>query len=264
MTEFLYFIIFVFGLIIGSFLNCLIYRLEVNELRSFLRFASPCSARVVDESPLREKSYCPKCKHNLKWQDLIPVLSFFILKGKCRYCFQRISWQYPLVELFTGIIFLLIFYFQLPLFYFLISSFLIVIFVYDLRHYLILDQVIYPAIIIAGIFNFELFSILSAFGAATFFLFLVLITKGKGMGIGDIKLAFLMGLILGWPKILIALFLAFFFGAIIGSGLIFFQRKTLKSEIPFAPFLVTATFVALFWGEKIINWSWHLSPFLLK
>ena len=83
------------------------------------------------------------------------------------------------------------------------------------------------------------------------------------MGVGDIKLAFLMGLILGWPNILVALFFAFFTGAIIGVGLIFLRQKTLKSEVPFAPFLITGTFFALFWGEKIINWYWYFSLFLL-
>jgi leader peptidase (prepilin peptidase)/N-methyltransferase len=247
---FLYLIIFIFGLIIGSFLNSVIYRLE------------------VEQSPLRGKSYCPKCKHILKWQDLIPVLSFIILKGRCRYCQKSISFQYPLVELATGILFVLIFN-QFPIllfsiFYFLISSFLIVIFIYDLKHYLIPDKIIYPAIIIAGIFNFQLFSILSALGAALFFGILVLITRGRGMGIGDIKLAFLMGLILGFPNILVALFLAFFLGSIIGIGLILFKKKSLKSKIPFAPFLIIGTFFALFWGENIINWYWIFSFFLLK
>jgi prepilin signal peptidase PulO-like enzyme (type II secretory pathway) len=237
---FLYLIIFIFGLIIGSFLNSVIYRLE------------------VEQSPLRGKSYCPKCKHILKWQDLIPVLSFISLRGRCRYCQKPISIQYPLVELATGILFVLIFnqfpIFLFSIFYFLISSFLIVIFVYDLKYYIIPDKIIYPAIIIAGIFNFQLFSILSAIGAALFFGTLVLITRGKGMGIGDIKLAFLMGLILGFPNILVALFLAFFLGSIIGIGLILFKNKTLKSKVPFAPFLIIGTFIALFWGEKIIDW----------
>jgi prepilin signal peptidase PulO-like enzyme (type II secretory pathway) len=246
---FLYLVIFIFGLIIGSFLNCVIYRLE------------------VEESPFKGKSYCPKCRQILKWYDLIPVLSFIILRSRCRYCKQKISWQYPWLEISTGIIFVLIFNpqnFLFSIFYFLIFSFLIIIFVYDLKHYIIPDKIIYPAIIIAGIFNFQLFSILSAILAALFFGLLVLITQGKGMGIGDIKLAFLMGLILGWPNILIALFLAFFLGAIIGIGLIVLNKKTLKSEVPFAPFLIISIFVALFWGEKIINWYWYFISFLLK
>ncbi len=246
---YLYLSLFFFGLIVGSFLNSIIYRLS------------------IEESFLFKRSYCPRCKHILNWQDLFPVFSFLILRGKCRYCHQKISWQYPLVEILTGLIFLLIFNLQssiynLPflIFNLIISCFLIVIFVYDLKHYIIPDKVVYPAIAISFlyriIFNFQ-FQIsnylYSALGAAAFFLIIVLISQGKWMGVGDIKLAFLMGLILGWPNILVALFLAFLIGAIIGLMLIAFGKKKLKSEVPFAPFLVTGTFLALFLGERIIN-----------
>jgi len=254
------FIVFVFGLMVGSFLNCLIYRLE------------------KEESFLKGRSYCPNCKHVLSWQDLIPALSFFALKRKCRYCQKPISWQYPLVEILTGSIFLLIFNqfstfsFLTIVYYLLISSFLIVIFVYDFKHSLIPDAIIYPAIVTAFLYRFleiRKFShwpliaynfktllpiVFSAFGAAAFFLLIVLASKGKWMGTGDIWLAFLMGLILGWPNILVALMLAFLIGAIIGLVLIILGRKSLKSEIPFGPFLVLATFLVLFLGEKIINW----------
>ncbi len=232
----------------GSFLNCIIYRLQTGE------------------GFLKGRSFCPYCKHELSWPDLIPVFSFLLLKGKCRYCQKPISIQYPLVELATALIFLLIFVFniQYSIFYILISCFLIIIFVYDLKHYIIPDKIVYPAIILTLIFNFQFtifnqfsifqFSILSAVGAAAFFGALVLVSRGEWMGVGDIKLAFLMGLVLGWPNILVALFLAFFIGAIIGLGLIILGKKTLKSEVPFGPFLVAGTFIALFWGEKIINW----------
>lgn len=151
---------------------------------------------------------------------------------------------------------------------------MIIIFVYDLKHYIIPDKVIFPAILVAGIWqsvasvlnlipiSYFLTAIYSAFGAALFFLAIVLITKGKGMGAGDIKLAFLMGLILGWPKILVALFLAFFLGAATGLFLIAFKKKTMKSEVPFGPFLITGVFLALFFGEKIMNW--YLGLFLLR
>jgi len=167
-------------------------------------------------------------------------------------------------------------------FLFTIASFLIIIFVYDLKHYIIPDKVIFPAIgfvflyQLFEIFEFRIFNLFRisdlgfrilapltnyfvvALGTATLFLAIVLITKGKGMGIGDIKLAFLMGLLLGWPSIFVALFLAFLIGAIIGIGLILTHKKTLKSEIPFGPFLVTGTFIALFWGEKLINFYLNL------
>jgi len=241
-------LIFLLGLIVGSFLNCVIYRLEEN--KSFLK----------------GRSYCPHCKHILNWQDLIPLLSFLFLKGRCRYCQKPISLQYPLVELVTGLLFVSFFIFHFSFFIFLIACFLIIIFVYDLRHYIIPDKIIYPAILVSGIWylvssiflglytKYEILNtIYSAFGAAAFFLLIVLISRGKWMGVGDIKLAFLMGLVLSPPKILVALFLAFFIGAIIGVGLIISGKKTLKSEVPFGPFLVTGTFIALFFGEKIIQ-----------
>jgi len=311
--------VFLTGLAVGSFLNCIIYRLALQNFSE-----KKLGGLEKGGSFLGGRSYCPKCRHQLTWRDLIPILSFFILKGKCRYCHQKISWQYPLVEIATGLLFVSIFNpfastvkenfffstlgngssvfnFLNLIYYWTIASFLIIIFVYDLKHYLIPDRVIYPAIVIALIFNFQFlivkeinlfstfisingnsvfnefsigekdfvpfftfastngssvfnYSIFSAFGAAAFFLLIVLISRGKWMGIGDIKLAFLMGLILGFPNILVALFLAFFLGAIIGLGLIFSGRKTLKSKIPFGPFLITGTFIGLFCGGQIINW----------
>lgn len=255
MQSLFYLFIFLLGLAIGSFLNCVIYRLE--EGKSFLR----------------GRSFCPHCKHSLSWQDLIPLFSFLILRAKCRYCQQKISWQYPLVELATGLLFVLLFWeFGLILdfgFWILISCFLLVIFVYDLKHYIIPDRVVFPAMAIAAIYNVwrsdlpiidiwksDLFA--SAIGAAGFFLAIVLISKGKWMGIGDIKLAFLMGLILGFPNILVALFLAFFMGAIIGTGLIILKKKGLKSEVPFGPFLIAGLFLALFSGNEIISWYLNL------
>jgi len=288
-TFFFNLFIFLFGLAVGSFLNSVIYRLQTGVPHQ-LFFKSGGGF---------ERSYCPRCQHTLNWQDLIPVLSFLILKGRCRYCQKPISLQYPLVELLTGLIFLSIFNFQFPIFnefsifnflkliyYWTISAFLIVIFVYDLKHYIIPDKIIYPAIAIAVLYhlfeilNFSHWNLIrnwkleignlqplinplsSAFLASLFFLLIVLISRGKWMGVGDIKLAFLMGLFLGWPNILVALFSAFFIGAIIGIGLIISGKKTLKSEIPFGPFLVTATFLAIFFGQQIINW--YSTLFLLQ
>lgn len=274
---FFYFVIFTLGLAVGSFLNCVIWRLETRE------------------SFLKGRSYCPHCKHKLFWQDLIPVLSFLFLKGKCRYCQQKISWQYPLVEIITAFLFLfilfksfsaeidlkrivLIYYWIIPLiFYWVIVCFMIVIFVYDLKHFIIPDKIIFPAIVIAFLYQLfrvfigpcpvpptkaGLFTIFApALTAAAFFLIIFLISSGKWIGFGDVKLGFFMGLLLGFPNIIVALFLSFLFGAIIGIGLIIAQKKTLKSEVPFGPFLVVGTFTALFFGEKMVNW--YLGLFLM-
>lgn len=254
------FFFFFFGLSVGSFLNCVVYRLE--EGKSFLK----------------GRSFCPVCKHNLAWPDLIPVFSFIFLGGKCRYCQKKISWQYPLVELVTAILFLSV-WLKLDggpasiIFNWAMAGFLIVVLVYDLKHYIIPDRVIFPAIAIAAIYDVwrsdlpiidiwrsDLFA--SAFGAAGFFLTIVLISRGKWMGIGDIKLAFLMGLVLGWPNILVALFLAFLMGGAVGAGLIALKKKGLKSELPFGPFLIAGTYLVLFWGNNLFDW--YLNLVLLK
>lgn len=256
-----YIFIFLFGLAIGSFLNCVIFRLALPNfsIRKNLGGLS--------------RSFCPQCRHILSWLDLFPIFSFLFLKGKCRYCSKKISIQYPLVELATGIIFLLIFNPQNiinSVFMFYVSSSLIVIFIYDLKHYLIPDAVLLPAIAASIVYrileflnfrNWDLFGIWAAIIGSGFFLFIFLISKGRWMGFGDVKLAVLLGLITGFPNILVALFLAFFFGAIIGIILMANGKKKLKSEIPFGPFLISGTFIAIFWGDKIIEWYFKLFNF---
>ncbi len=252
--EILFFTFFL-GLAVGSFLNCLIYRLESGE------------------SFLKGRSFCPKCKHLLSWKDLIPILSFVFLKGKCRYCQQKISLQYPLVEISTAILFLAPHFFYQNFnffelfFYWIFVSCSIVIFVYDLKNYSIPDKVLLFAIFSALIYrlfrawNFGkwefseiLIPILSATFSSLFFFLIWFFSRGKWMGQGDIELVFFLGLILGWPKILVALLIAFFSGATIGLGLVMAGKKSLKSEIPFAPFLVGATIFSLFFGQKIVDW----------
>jgi len=268
-------VIFVFGLIIGSFLNCLIYRIEAGE------------------SFLRGRSYCPQCKHVLGSDDLIPVLSFLLLRGRCRYCKAKISWQYPLVELATGLLFVSVylllgfkeyssfgFWIFDFLYYLVVLSILLVIFVYDLKHYIIPDRVIYPAIFLVFVYNiikvwslsnfsFKLDafdslmpSLFSAYFAALPFFLIVVGSKERWMGMGDVKLVFLMGLFFSFPNILIALNLSFFIGSLIGLLLIFLGKKKMSSEIPFGPFLVLGTYLALFFGLWIIDW--YLGLFLVK
>jgi leader peptidase (prepilin peptidase) / N-methyltransferase len=295
--------VFLFGGCVGSFLNCYIYR------------RLPASAEGFGEAGLKKslkgRSFCPHCKHTLCWRDLFPVFSFLFLGGKCRYCKAKISWQYPVVEIATGIIFLLIFSASLraspqasvaiqsmcakPLdchvatllamtLWFYVASALIVIFVYDLKHFIIPDKVLFPAIWITlsyrllGIFwiplpagtqalfagmtvdkiaylSNYLFAVIIAAG---FFLAIFLVSRGKWMGFGDVKLAVLMGLLLGLTNVLVALFLAFFFGAIIGIILIICDKKNIKSEIPFGPFLIAGTFMAMLFGSQIAQYYLNL------
>lgn len=274
----------IFGLIIGSFLNAVIYRLSKNE------------------SVAKGRSYCPHCKHALTWKDLIPVVSFLSLGGKCRYCSKKISWQYPLVEIITAGLFVGIYSYQFStgyafallqflnwvnmLFLWYVACALVIIFAYDLKHYLIPDKILFPAIIVAFVYRLIIsfgeswiFSLhwqfvgylVAALVASGFFLGIFLISKGAWMGFGDVKLAILLGLLVGWPNILVALFLSFFFGAIIGVILMMLsaygrspegrQKIGFKSEIPFAPFLILGTAVALFWGNELIYWYTHVFIF---
>lgn len=245
----IFFLLFLLGLSIGSFLNVLIYRLP----RSL---------------SLTGRSFCPKCRKKISWYDNLPLLSFVLLEGKCRHCHSPISWQYPLVELVTGILTVLsIKYFVLSrqdliltTYYLILIYTLIVIFFTDLYHEIIPDEIVYPAVIITLIFslypNILISNLISGFLAGLLFLSLYLLTSGRGMGFGDVKLAVLMGLFLGYPKIIVALYLAFLTGAAIGVILILRGKKKLKSHIPFGPFLVGSTIFALFYGhylwEKII------------
>lgn len=225
------------------------------------------------QSPFKGRSYCDKCKKTLRWYDLIPILSFVFIRGKCRYCHFPISFYYPLVELLTGLMFVFVYFYFLKvdllftiydlrflanyLYYlFILSSFIIVFFT-DLKYGIIPDVILYPAIAVTAIFNFQLSIInysLSGLGAFLFLLSLYLLTRGKGMGFGDVKLAFLKGLFLGFPKIVAALYIAFLTGAIVGLILIIWKKKRLLgSTIPFGPFLVLGTILSLFLGEKIVQ-----------
>ncbi|MFH1392594.1 MAG: prepilin peptidase [bacterium] len=229
--------LFILGICVGSFLNVIIGWLEQKRKNIFGR------------------SFCDTCKKKLKFYDLIPVLSFLLLRGRCRYCQTKIKLEYLFVELATGILFVLSGFNILLVF----IAALIIIFVYDLKHYLIPEIIILPAIILAGIFFWQ--NWLAMLIASGFFAFLVLISHETWMGWGDVKLAVLMGLLLGWPNILLALFASFLFGAIIGVMLIVFNKKTMKSQIPFGPFLVGATIICLYLNHLHLLsflWLWPL------
>lgn len=235
--------IFLFGLSVGSFLNVLIYRL-------------PASL------PLTGRSFCPNCKKKISWYDNIPLLSFFLLGGKCRFCHSPISLQYPLVELATGTLFLLVAYFYWGVLgswgvlgYWVIISVLVAIFVIDLKYQVVPDLLIFPAIPVALLLSQDLLSsLLSACGASLFFLVLHFLTRGRGMGLGDVKLVFLMGIILGFPKIILGLYAAFLTGALVGVILILAGKKKFGQHLPFGPFLVGSTLFSLIVNEEIMKW----------
>ncbi|MDD5397315.1 MAG: prepilin peptidase [Candidatus Moranbacteria bacterium] len=241
------------GLIIGSFLNAVVYRLNAVE-------------------SLMERSHCPHCKKKVRWFDNVPLLSFIILGAKCRDCGEKISWQYPVVEATMGIVFALIgnYFFNifdpsswmLTAFYWVIFSLLMVIFVYDFQYMEIPMLVLWLGVGLSLAYlvwsdwqNFQsavsimdLGTISGLIGAVVAFLFffgLAAYSKETWMGYGDAYLGILVGLIVGWPNILATLMLSFAIGALISVGLIAVSKKTMKSQVPFAPFLITGTFLVV-------------------
>lgn len=245
-----FFLVFMFGLAIGSFLNVVIYRL------------------AHGGSIVFDRSRCPHCGHVLAWYELIPLASFVVQWGKCRQCHAPISWQYPAVEAATGFLFLFIYQF-LPAYYhgwemgylFFVFGALLVIFVFDLKYYIIPNVVIYPLIGAALLhlgfgegFFVPQYPFISAFAVSGFFLALFLISRGTWMGFGDVKYGIFMGLFLGFPLIAVAWFFSYVLGATVGGLLLAMKRKGLKSEVPFGPFLIAGTSIAYFFGFDIIQW----------
>ncbi len=234
-------IIFVFGLVTGSFLNVVIYRL-------------PRGLGFV-----RGRSFCPRCKRKISWFDNVPLMSFMLLKGHCRFCSKPISWQYPLVELLTGVLFYLSYLSHLNFLSYPLFCGLIVVFFIDLEHQIIPDEIVVPFSVLFLVFflitDFQLLITNYLITGIVSFLFLYsiyLLTKGKGMGFGDVKLAFLMGLSLGFPKIVVAFYLAFLTGAFFSIILILLGKAKLKQKIAFGPFLVFSTIVSFLWGKEIV------------
>lgn len=243
----LYFLIL--GLIIGSFLNVIIYRLPEGK------------------SIITPPSHCPECGTRLKVIDLIPVLSFLSTGGKCRYCNTKISKQYPIVELMTGFLFLfayLKFGFSVQLFiYLLLISALIAVAFIDYKYMLIPNKITYPLIVIsllsAFIFDYITIyqSLLGIVIPPLLLLIVALIFKG-GMGMGDVKLAAAIGGFLGWSYTLAGIFIGSLLGSVIGLSLMGLGIIERKSRIPFGPFICTGALTMIFFGETLINWYFNL------
>lgn len=246
--------LFLLGLIIGSFLNVLVYRLR-------------------DAETLLGRSFCRHCKHQIRFYDNVPLISFVLLRGACRDCETQISWQYPALELFTGLMFALAGYFFFSpesllsgielLWLLLVISCLIVIAAYDLRHMeipimmLIISALLTYAFLIASFvlssdafFDSRLWSGISGgVAVGSFFFLLVWMSRERWMGWGDVWLGLLAGSIVGLSLALPMLTLSFGVGAVIGMALIISSKKELKSQIPFAPFLVFGTLSTIFLAE---------------
>lgn len=271
------------GLVFGSFLNSIIYRIKHG--KSF-----------------KGRSYCPKCKKTIKWHDNIPILSYLLLSGKCRNCKKPISFEYPAIELLTAISFLIVglyspagnvlirwfdgisnFEFlisnQFPtialasLVFLLASSFLLLaVAIYDAKTKYVLTYYVYAATLFAILYNaseyirlngqlqisgiidyFLPFMLAAAIPASVFWLASKL-SKEKIMGSGDADIALAIGFLIGWPKIIPAYYFAFLVGATWGIYLLATKKAKMKSEVPFGPFLISGAFFSFLFGEQLLAW----------
>jgi leader peptidase (prepilin peptidase)/N-methyltransferase len=242
-------IIILFGLAWGSFLNVVIFRIPHGM------------------SLLHPPSSCPQCKKKIKFYDNIPVLSYLLLKGKCRACGAKIPFSYFLVEILTPLGFLLIYHkHSLSLFFFascLFTSALIVLGFIDFYHQILPDEITLPGLVLALIyapFRWDLTLTQALTGAvvgAGFLLFVFgayyLLRKKEGLGMGDVTMMLLIGAYLGWQRTFFTLILASFAGAVVGILFILTQKKDLHYSLPFGTFLAPAAYAALLWGEPIIK-----------
>lgn len=255
----LFITLFILGLILGSYLNSWIWRVYNHKWR------------------FGGRSECVHCSRQLTWWENIPLVSFVFLRGKCKTCKKPIPSDYFLVELCTGILFVIVAFihsqsfnltiFQSSLVLFrdlFFTALLIVIFVYDYKYQYILSGVVWAGAIIALAFNYSQlllapYSLLlgMAIGGGLF-LAQYLISKGRWIGGGDVRLGVMMGALLGWPNILFALFISYILGALVSIPLLIFKKKGLNSQIPFGTFLAVGTFITLFWGGQIVGWYLNL------
>ena len=269
------------GLCLGSFTNALVWRMhekQGREQRAEEKGRSKKTKLTPNElSILKGRSMCPNCHHTLAWHDLLPVLSWLFLRGKCRYCHKAISWQYPLVELTTALLFVLSYIYwpntlssQLSTLNFavwlLVLTNLIALAVYDLKWMLLPNKLVASLLAISAIQLFLRFLntpllavVLGAFWGALIigglFYGLFLVSDGHWIGGGDVKLGPVLGLIVGGPvKAILIIFLASLLGSLVGSVIILLQKANLKAKIPFGPFLITATIIVYIFGNALINW----------
>jgi prepilin signal peptidase PulO-like enzyme (type II secretory pathway) len=247
---------FLLGLVFGSFLNVLVWRLNDPEAPKFWQ----------------GRSLCPKCRHQLAWKDNIPLLSFVLLKGQCRFCHKPISWQYPVVEGTTALTFVLFVQFvQLDQFGQFVglglASCLIVIFFSDLIYGYIPDAAVVIGVIVTLIFNFK-FLIFNQFQISNFKFQILgeniligfvcalpfyIFARLKWMGEGDVGLAFLMSLVLGFPNILVALWFSFVFGGFTAIILLLLKKTQLSATIPLGPFLIIGLIISALWSDRFLK-----------
>jgi leader peptidase (prepilin peptidase)/N-methyltransferase len=260
------------GVALGSFVNALVWRV-------YQQSKQKKRAKNTDYSITKGRSMCPRCKHVLRAADLVPVLSWIFLKGRCRYCKKSISWQYPLVELACSALFVISYiYWPLQLSggasYVLLGLWLVIVtiglalFVYDFKWMLLPNTMVYPFIALSILFSILRFAIyegsvldltLAPLVYWVFFYTLYQISKGKWIGGGDVRLVFGLGSLLGLAGSLLGLTLAAYLGTFVIVILYVMGRYHKKMKLPFGPFLLSATFVTFMWGQYVIDWYLRIS-----
>jgi len=239
-----YVVSFLFGLAVGSFLNVVIHRVPRHE------------------SLVRPRSHCPRCGAAIRWHDNLPVVSWLALRGRCRDCRTGISPRYPLVEGLTGVLFVLAFWrigitWELLVAWAFIAALISVAFI-DYDHMIIPDVIVLPGAAIGLAASIALrperwwVYLVAAFGGAAFCFALALVWPGGGMGFGDVKMALLVGAVLG-SRVLVGFFLAFLVGSLVGLYLIVIRKQSRKTKLPFGPFLAFGSVVALLAGDALLT-----------
>lgn len=255
---FSYLFITILGLIVGSFLSMLTYRLPRN-------------------LSLKGRSYCAKCKQTIPWFLNIPIFSYLFLGAKCANCKARISLRYPLIELFTALAFVSTLFlwsqrslgvielqntlgdFALP-FYLLLTTFYVAIFITDLERKIIPDQllVLMGGMVVIFVLLLpppQIYSrLLSGAVSFCFFLLIYLLSRGRGMGFGDVKMVPIIAVFLGLEASLIWLFISFLLGGVLGLLLLLFGLARFGKPIPFGPYLLFCAYITFFFGESIMKW----------
>ncbi len=238
-------LVFIIGLALGSFLNYIIYRL----------------ARKI---PLWRRSFCPHCQQHLLNRDLIPVFSFIILRGKCRFCRRFFGWEHFFVELLTGLLFALVYLNYNSITLMMISDLvyifiLLFILIFDQKYLLILDKIIWPSLVISFVINILLGYyipglILAGLVGGGFFYFQHLASRGKWVGSGDVKLGIMLGVMLGLEFLVLTLLLAYIAGGLVAIFLLMLKKKKFGDLLPLGSFLAGAGIVSLLYGDLLLKW----------
>lgn len=218
--------LFFFGLLIGSFISAVTYRIP----------------RSLDF--IKGRSFCDFCKKDLFWYDNIPLFSYVFYLGRSRCCHKKISIRYPLIEVATAVCFVVLYLFSLSPVYYVLCTISLAIFIIDLEHQIIPDELIW-LVLFLGLVNFSFNNLFSGFLFAFLLLLLHLVTRGRGMGLGDVKLAIALGIWLGLTNGLTWLLISFIMGGIVASILLLLKKADMKTKIAFGPFLILAFWIVI-------------------